>query len=120
MEIWFTKEGGTHYLASDMNQWVMDKAGAIGAKEFSNLTDRAAQGPHFQVTKSLRVNTKDLTVALVKEFRLRKLTETYENVLPNVETFFKAIIGKENITAAPGSRNVDDVWSATVLRVLRS
>ncbi|KAJ7476787.1 hypothetical protein FB451DRAFT_1132116 [Mycena latifolia] len=108
MDIWFKGDGGLRDLRSDTSQWIMQTAGAIGAKELSHLTDRAAQGPHYEVAKTLRITTQGVNVQLVTDFRLRNLTRTYDAVLPNVGRFLKAIIGKENVSTAPGTRNVDD------------
>ncbi|KAJ7506208.1 hypothetical protein B0H11DRAFT_2169972 [Mycena galericulata] len=107
MQLWFMKDG-LRDLDSDINQWVMSTAGAVGAKEFSRLTDRAARGPQADAAKSLRVRAQDATVKLVQDFRLCDLTDTYDKTTPNVQRFFKALIGKDEQTRAPGSRNVDD------------
>ncbi|KAJ6536865.1 hypothetical protein B0H19DRAFT_962392 [Mycena capillaripes] len=107
MQLWFLEEG-LKDLDSEMNQWIIAKSGAIGAKEFSQLTNRAARGPHTNIAKRLRVRASDANVKLVKDFRLRALTEMYDEVLPNVQRFFKALIENENQTRAPGSRNPDD------------
>ncbi|KAK7007218.1 hypothetical protein R3P38DRAFT_3212898 [Favolaschia claudopus] len=88
MNLWYS-ENGLRDLNFDMNQWIMDKSGAIGAKEFRQLTDRAARGPHTDVANSLRI-------------------PKYDAVLPNVQHFFKALIGKESNSASPGTRNPDN------------
>ncbi|KAJ7742366.1 hypothetical protein DFH07DRAFT_750527 [Mycena maculata] len=106
MQLWFAKDG-LRDLGSDINQWVIDTAGAIGGKELSRLTE--PRGPHTDATRVLRVRAQDANVKLVQEFRLHDLRGIYDTTLPNVQRFFKALIGKDNQTRAPGSRNVDDV-----------
>ncbi|KAJ7853027.1 hypothetical protein B0H14DRAFT_3655717 [Mycena olivaceomarginata] len=107
MQHWFSREG-LRDLDCNINQWIMMTAAAIGAKEFSRLIDRAARGPHAEAAKILRVRAEDANVKLVQDFRLRNLTNIYDHTLSNVQLFLKALIGKENKTAAEGSRNVDD------------
>ncbi|KAK7055762.1 hypothetical protein R3P38DRAFT_2498651 [Favolaschia claudopus] len=107
MELWFSKDG-LRNLGSEINQWIMAKSGEIGAKEFRQVTDRAGRGPHTEIAQSLRVRAQDSSVRLVQDFRLRDLTAKYDTVMPNVQQFFKALIGKENETRAAGSRNPDD------------
>ncbi|KAK6972257.1 hypothetical protein R3P38DRAFT_2584677 [Favolaschia claudopus] len=118
MELWFSKNG-LRDLGSEINQWIMTKSGEIGAKEFRQVTDRAARGPHTEIAQSLRVRARDSKVRLVQDFWLSDLTARYDKVFPNVQRFFKALIGKENQTQAAGSRNPDDV-GGNILYLLSS
>ncbi|KAF8998377.1 hypothetical protein BDQ17DRAFT_1219961, partial [Cyathus striatus] len=53
MDLWWMQCGGMHDI--NMKEWIMNQAAEICAREASFLTNRASEGPYFDVAKSLRL-----------------------------------------------------------------
>jgi len=98
-----------------VQDWVIDKAASICARECSWLTDHASDGPHYSDAKLLRVTPEGVTVSLVESFRLSSLTGQYDRLTPYLQAFLRVVIGKNSIgesegrTAGRGGRSAEDV-----------
>jgi hypothetical protein len=93
--------------------WIIGQATAICRKEVSRLTDDAADGHYYEEAKSLRIPAGSVSVQLLQSFSIPKLQLLYENTTPQLQTFLKAVIGKEPPppeaanSAVHGGRNPD-------------
>src|ERR1700677_658017 len=92
MDIWWEKQG----LKSPTTcKWVVEKAAAVCAKEYSWLTDNASKGPHFKDAQFLRVSPKQVMVAMLNAFHIQNLVERYERITPHPQHILKTIISEK-------------------------
>jgi hypothetical protein len=94
---------------SEMSDWVVKTAGDVCAREASGLTARASRSGHTENANFFRVVSKQLTVEMVKSFRVPDLTKQYVHLAPNLQCILKAVIRKEGKLVLEGSQNPDDV-----------
>ncbi|GJE99473.1 hypothetical protein PsYK624_157370 [Phanerochaete sordida] len=108
----FTHDGGvfqlmqvfwelsTHWQRGKSNPrvapWVVSPAAEVVDQEFSWLTNRASEGPHYAAAESLRVSAEHTTVDLVHGFELPKLTQLYGKTLSHFQHILHAAIGRED------------------------
>ncbi|KDQ54017.1 hypothetical protein JAAARDRAFT_49395 [Jaapia argillacea MUCL 33604] len=104
MEEWWER-GGIRDEA--MCDWVVMKAAKVCKRECDRLTSRAARGPHSEDAKFLRVSPSRVSVAMINSFRIDDLLGRYERVTPHLQSFLKAVIGKEGKPIHSTSRNPD-------------
>jgi hypothetical protein len=106
MNLWWERIGARD---SQFQEWVVEKAAKICSQECSWLTDKASEGPYYADALSLRVSPKNVTVDLVKKFRLDDLRMKYERVTPRLQTFLRTIIGKPHAGSTTSVRSPQDV-----------
>lgn len=110
------REGGIHLLETafgdqalqnpNIRTWIMEKAAIICSQEASSLTDRAFGGGHYEDALYLRAPAHSLTVQRLKSFSVPQLLIIYERTTPRLQTFIKAVIGKNPTqTASRSARN---------------
>ena len=85
-------ELSTHWQRGKHNQhmaeWVVERAGEVIGQEFSWMTNRASEGPHYSTACRFRVSAEDATVNMVRNFKLSNLTAVYDETTP----FFQQIL----------------------------
>jgi hypothetical protein len=101
-----------------LSSWIMEKASQVCQREFSQLTDRASRGPHVTDTAFLRVAAEDISVGMIKSFRLPDLMARYERVTPHLQLFLREVIGKQSpaVDSESTTRNPDTVCPPTKFR----
>ncbi|KAG0707609.1 hypothetical protein DFH29DRAFT_871599 [Suillus ampliporus] len=103
MNLWWERIGARD---SQFQEWVVEKAAEICSQECSWLTDKASEGPYYADALLLRVSPKNVTVDLVKKFRLDDLRMKYERVTPRLQTFLRTIIGKPHASSTTSGRTM--------------
>lgn len=93
----------------EIRGWIVERAAEICAKEFSLVTDRASQGPHYEDAKALRVPADRTTVSLARTFSFGRLLSCYERTLPHFQCILKTVIAKEGRSETENMRNPDNV-----------
>ncbi|KAJ7349601.1 hypothetical protein DFH08DRAFT_806951 [Mycena albidolilacea] len=125
------REGGIHLLETafgdqalqnpNIRTWIMEKAAIICSQEASSLTDRAFGGRHYEDALYLRAPTHSLTVQRLKSFSVPQLLIIYECTTPRLQTFIKAVIGKNPTqTASRSARNPNMVHTMITSMVLNA
>ncbi len=90
-----------------MSDWVVDKAAELCSHECSHLTDNASKGPHYGDARRLRVKAKDVSVDMVRSFKLENLTGLYDRTLPRTQRILSAVIAKDS--GSSSARDANDV-----------
>jgi hypothetical protein len=106
MDSWWDRIG---FQDHRMNNWIVERAGQLCAREFGWLTENASKGPHYEDAKFLRVTPQQATITLLRDFSYDTLCARYERVTPSFQHILKCVIGKTGPPQHGGSRNPDYV-----------
>ena len=93
----------------NMANWIIKKAGEMCSYESSYLTDAASKGPHYRDACRLRVNATELTLDMVRSFKLEHLTSVYNRTLPWTQKILSSVMDKDSRSDQPAVRNANDV-----------
>ncbi|KAF8986526.1 hypothetical protein BDQ17DRAFT_1393664 [Cyathus striatus] len=88
MDLWWMQCGEMQDI--NMKEWIMNQAAEICAREASFLTNRASEGPYFDVAKSLCLPSSKVKVNTINSFQLQQLEKTYNEVTPNFQKLLQA------------------------------
>ncbi|KAI0737485.1 hypothetical protein BC629DRAFT_1446172 [Irpex lacteus] len=103
-----------------MSDWVIDKAAELCSHECSHLTDSASKGPHYGDAQRLRVKAKDVSVDMVRSFKLENLTGLYDRTLPRTQRILSAVIAKDSGSSTARDANDARTYTTSMLLNMRS
>ncbi len=103
---------GQHLQAEKYNptmaEWIITTAAELCTREASRVTDTASRGPHYRDAQLLRVRAEDVTVSMVRSFKLEQLTALYDRTLPWLQKILSAVMEKGDSVRST-TRDVHDV-----------
>ncbi|KAJ6572935.1 hypothetical protein B0H10DRAFT_1839026 [Mycena sp. CBHHK59/15] len=98
--------GGLHLLETaigeqgmqdpDVGDWIMARATELCSREVTQLTTRASEGPYFADAQYLRVPANAINIDLLRSFSVSGLLKLYERCTTRLQTFLRAVIGKDS------------------------